>query len=77
MKRGPDIAGRVSEAMPRLAWRAGESVHGFRPLAGEIPAALVHDAVTTAVTTATPVDLEDLAADLVAAAHARYSRDDE
>ena len=26
---------------------------------------------------AAPVDLEDLAADLVAAAHARYSRDDE
>jgi len=49
------------QALPRISWRAGESTHGFRDLATEIPVALVHDAVVTAIRAATPADLEDLA----------------
>lgn len=61
MTGGSKLDHERSEALPRLAWRAGESAHGFRTLATEVPVALVHDAVATAIRPATPADLEDLA----------------
>jgi FdhD protein len=53
--------GGTTQAFPRVAWRGGEHMPGFRTLPDETPIALIHDATTTAVMMATPADLEDFA----------------
>jgi FdhD protein len=57
----PDTPPATSEAFPRVSWRGGEHMPGFRTLPDETPIALVHDATTTAVMMGTPADLEDFA----------------
>jgi FdhD protein len=48
-----------SRSAPRTRWSGGAAEAGTRELPEETPVALVHDAATTAVMMATPVDLED------------------
>ncbi len=46
---------------PRMVIRGGMAEHSHRHIPEETPVALVHDAMTTAVMMATPLDLEDFA----------------
>jgi FdhD protein len=57
----PAAPAGTTEAFPRVSWRGGEHMPGFRTLPEEVPVALVHDATTTAVMMATPADLDDFA----------------
>jgi FdhD protein len=51
---------KASDVRAAARWRGGTSTPFSRELPEETPVALVHDATTTAVMMATPVDLEDL-----------------
>jgi FdhD protein len=57
-RRQPDAPAAIA---PSLQWRSGEFRETERLLPEETPVALVHDATTTAVMMASPLDFEDLA----------------